>query len=376
MNCADEVVVLKQVCEGYAPLRKSVGGIVRLETEDGATSLHLSIINVLPSDGEDYRLYFSSGKNKVVYFPLGKRPSFFRKTFDLPYEGKGFSAGLVHIADGIPTVFAFARTENGTPLPDFRKTITDACIQELSTEKASKTAKDGSNSNAVHLQKTPSENTPPERNPRADERENDSCREEPPTTTENVCEEYDDEVVATENYFENNDDFAEKLKKIKEFDNDGFEDALHDCGNKKENESGEKAFESLADEESFGGSEEYSESNPYFRKVKNELENLFDSFPKEQSLERSIPKSRWARVSFSADKYYVVGVVSENGKEKYVCYGIPSEYKSNPPKELDGFCSFVPSSVFDMCGKGYYMMFQDAVTGECVKLNDSGKEKS
>lgn len=374
MNCADEVVVLKQVAEGYAPPRKSVGGIVRLETEDGVTSLHLSLINVLPSDGEDYRLYFSSGKNKTVCFSLGKRPSFFRKTFDLPYEGKGFSAGLVHVADGIPTVFAFARTENGTPLPDFRKTVTDACIQELSTARSEKSSENDSKGCASVSQKNPSESASPDPVAETNGVKNNARPKSP--ATESACEEYDDEVVATENYFENNDDFAEKLKKIKEFDNDGFEDALHDCGNEKENESSEKAFESLADEESFGGGEEYSESNPYFRKVKNELENVFDSFPKERSLERCIPKSRWARVSFSADKYYVVGIVGENGKEKYICYGIPSEYKSNPPKELDGFCSFVPSSVFDMLGKGYYMMFQDAVTGECVKLNDSGKEKS
>ena len=46
---------------------------------------------------------------------------------------------------------------------------------------------------------------------------------------------------------------------------------------------------------------------------------------------------------------------------------MPSVYSETPPKELDGYCSFIPLSVFDMKGDGFWMMFQDAVTGECIK---------
>ena len=63
----------------------------------------------------------------------------------------------------------------------------------------------------------------------------------------------------------------------------------------------------------------------------------------------------------------IVGLVKEGGKEKYICYGVPAVYSKEPPKELKGFCSFIPLSVFDMKGDGYWMMFQDAVTGECIK---------
>jgi hypothetical protein len=66
----------------------------------------------------------------------------------------------------------------------------------------------------------------------------------------------------------------------------------------------------------------------------------------------------------------VVGLVLESGKEKYICYGVPCTYSKNPPKELKGFCSFIPLSIFDLTGKGYWMMFQDAITGEHVQKPD------
>ena len=90
-------------------------------------------------------------------------------------------------------------------------------------------------------------------------------------------------------------------------------------------------------------------------------------FPEEPALSKIIPESRWAKINYSSDKFYVVGVINENEKEKYICYGVPAKYSAKPPKELKGFCSFVPLSYFDMKGDGYWMMFQSAITGECVK---------
>ena len=114
--------------------------------------------------------------------------------------------------------------------------------------------------------------------------------------------------------------------------------------------------------------QEDSRKHPYFRSVKAELTQIFCKFPKEEPLQTVFPQSEWARIHYSDQKYYVVGVVKEKGKEKYICYGIPATYSPEPPQELKGFCSFVPLSLFDMKGKGYWMMFQDATTGKCVHL--------
>ena len=79
------------------------------------------------------------------------------------------------------------------------------------------------------------------------------------------------------------------------------------------------------------------------------------------------PDSVFVRINYSSEKYYVVGVIKEKNTEKYVCYGVPAAYSETPPKELDGYCSFIPVSIFDMKGDGFWMMFQDATTGECIK---------
>ena len=72
---------------------------------------------------------------------------------------------------------------------------------------------------------------------------------------------------------------------------------------------------------------------------------------------------------FSRNKYYTVGVICDEKKPKYICYGVPAESRGEPPDALKGYCSFLPLSVFDLSGKGYWMMFQDAETGECVKIS-------
>ena len=61
-----------------------------------------------------------------------------------------------------------------------------------------------------------------------------------------------------------------------------------------------------------------------------------------------------------------MGVIKEDNLPKYICYGVPGAYSETPPKELDGYCTFIPLSVFDIMGDGFWMMFQDAITGECI----------
>ena len=67
-------------------------------------------------------------------------------------------------------------------------------------------------------------------------------------------------------------------------------------------------------------------------------------------------------------EYYVVGLMYENGEIKYVCYGIPSVYGDEPPKELKGFAQWLPIDSTKSDGFGYWITYQDAETGENVKL--------
>ena len=106
----------------------------------------------------------------------------------------------------------------------------------------------------------------------------------------------------------------------------------------------------------------------YYDRVRGELEALFARHPAERELADCIPYSRWAKVSFARGKYYAVGVISDEQKPRYICYGVPAAARTAPPDALRGFCSFMPLSVFEPEGRGYWMMFQDADTGQCVRI--------
>lgn len=331
MDYSKKILVLKQVTDGFSVSGKSVSGIFRLETENGVATLSLSVINLSAADGGCFYLFFMDDKKALYTFELGKRPFSVTKVLEIcPCVDKGLAVGISFIKDNLPVLLAFA-TENRDviDMSDFKKAITDKCIAE---RRKSKT--------------------------------------EPPTLYAKSEKKYDDEVVATENYYLNDRDFKDKLNIIESMD---YEYVRNENG-ESDNRSEEKTQEKFADdscvqnETDCNGCQNFNEQNPYYRTAKPELDLLFCKFPIEEPLTRAVANSKWVRVHYSDSKYYVVGLVKENGREKYICYGVPAKYSKEPPKELKGFCSFIPLSVFDLKGDGYWMMFQDAVTGECVKM--------
>ena len=104
--------------------------------------------------------------------------------------------------------------------------------------------------------------------------------------------------------------------------------------------------------------------------MKDELDKIFSENPEEDCLKSTVPQSRWVKIEY-AGGYYLVGVVEERKKPKYICYGVPAKYSPYPPKELAGYCTFIPLSVFEMKGDGFWMLFQSAETGECVHMGDN-----
>ena len=102
--------------------------------------------------------------------------------------------------------------------------------------------------------------------------------------------------------------------------------------------------------------------------MRADLDALFARHPAERELADCIPYSRWARVSFARNKYYAVGVICDEKKPQYICYGVPSPARTDPPDALRKYSSYVPVSLFSPDGAGYWMMFQDAETGRCVRI--------
>lgn len=170
--------------------------------------------------------------------------------------------------------------------------------------------------------------------------------------TRGKTEDYDDEMIAEENYYEYDDVDKENLK---------VNDA---CGEETENDG--------ADEELFGKEEEktdgafISENEArgfFFEKIRKDVNEIFKDFPREKTLEDMVGESRWARVCYDGEKYYAVGVIYENKTPKYVCYGAPGRY-GEKPDSVTGYCSFIPTSPFDLKGEGYFVMYQSASSGK------------
>ena len=104
----------------------------------------------------------------------------------------------------------------------------------------------------------------------------------------------------------------------------------------------------------------------FYEKNKSAIDNLFSSCERVDHLERLLPKTKWVKVPFDRERHYVVGLIGE--EPDYICYGLPSGYSPRPPVGLDGYTQWLPLDVRSPHGKGYWLLYQSAKTGETVRM--------
>ena len=171
---------------------------------------------------------------------------------------------------------------------------------------------------------------------------------------------------------QNKNDNFEDLQQIpiEEKQNEIFEQQLLDDYIDKEIKRTEVTTESEPEiKENFSmlGSNSKNKQSAFYSKIENQIEQIFESNEPDRVLESIIPDSKFCKV-MQGDDYYVFGIIYENGKEKCICYGIPSEYSLVPPKEVEGFSQWLPIDADNYAGRGYWMTYQDAVTGENIAV--------
>ncbi len=355
MDFEKKVLVLKQVTEGYSINGKPTSGIARLERENGVTTLYLTLVNYAPMTSGEFYVFVCDKTKKLRYFTLGKSPAGITKNLEFPLDiSSGLCFSIVFIKDDLPILVSYACADSlYVSIPDFKKLIAEQLLkdrrQNVKAVDPFVAAERLNDCQKIH---------------------NEYNEKSQPSTTETKVD-YNDEIVATENYYNNDLELSKKLEIINQMDKDDVRTKNVNGYSEREEtkEESQQNANFLQDEENFNSGENYSADNPYFLSVRAELDDIFQKFPEEKSLIRSVPDSKWAKINYSEQKYYVVGVIYENNKEKYICYGVPATYSTEPPKQLKGYCSFIPISVFDMKGDGFWMMFQDAVSGECVNIN-------
>lgn len=103
----------------------------------------------------------------------------------------------------------------------------------------------------------------------------------------------------------------------------------------------------------------------FYRNIRARLEEIMTINPACRELEKMIPESKWVKVYYDDEEYYVVGILTEDAEVKYLGYGVPGVEGIRPPKEAEELCDFL--TVENGEEEGYWLMFQNAANGELVK---------
>ena len=100
----------------------------------------------------------------------------------------------------------------------------------------------------------------------------------------------------------------------------------------------------------------------YYDSVKDEIGKVFVKFPPYYPLIRKYKEAFFVRIDFpSSEKYFVLGVLQRDGVIRYICYGLPAEKEDVTDKDF----VYVDNSPVS-----FWMLFQDAVTGQISVLDD------
>lgn len=130
-------------------------------------------------------------------------------------------------------------------------------------------------------------------------------------------------------------------------------------------ESDEKEINDLVDKEITSANNEHH----FYEMIAEQLNELFEKYPKERALENLIDNSKWVKIKNIDNKHYVVGIIYNNNDIKYICYGVPGNYSKEPPIELREYSQWLPTDITNPYDNGYWVMYQDADTGENVVIN-------
>lgn len=316
MGFYKKILVLKERAEGYSVSGRPLTGIVRIESEDGEAEVSLSLLNFAAVSEGEFHLSIVDCEGELFDFPIGSSPDgFSKKISPSPKADMGFAAVITYVNGEKAVHLAYAVSSS-----------IDLKAEDV-FEKIRRKLTDGEKKGA---------NLPL------------------------PAYFYDDETVATENYYLY-DEGKENAKLLAQ--NAGFE--IQNKGEK----AGETGEEQGIQDEVSATFKELPEGN-YYDKVKEEMDRLFAEYPREEKLQQCLPQAYFVKIKYAGEKYYVAGLIKENDKPKYICYGVPARYSENPPEALRGYAGFLPLSLFDLKGEGYWMMYQDAYTGKCVHINE------
>lgn len=404
MNFVKKMCILRQVKQGFSGDGKTLSGLIKIEQYGKNLSVEVSVINFAPLSSGEYYCLLADKKGRTEMLPL-RGKSLFNIVSELNAE-EGFCGVICFVKNGIvPIAYGF----NGENVYDWRTLVKNSVPSgvreaafaagnakagesaypsplsypsegrpgpngELSPEDAEGLFRDGYEEKPDPLKPSrqekerplpprPAHETPefPETDPQSPSPSENGAPGGETNVVRRASDKYDDETVATEDYYQ------KEKRKNERFEDDETRTYAHSEGGNQE-----QTDKKRQDSEANGDAEDVrnpfkTDSDGYYLAVKGEIDALFEKYPSDDSLKGVFAYSEWVRVRGEEGKAeYLVGVVYDDLKAKYICYALPAKDREDPPEEIKDVCTFVPSSAF-ADKEGFFVIFQSCSTGECIR---------
>ncbi len=350
MNYVKKMCILRQIKQGFSGDGKPLSGLIKIEQYGKNLAVEVSVINFAPLALGEYYCLLSDGRGKTEMLSL-RGKSVFNLLSDIDISG-GFCGIVCYVKDEVVPV---AYGINGNGSYDWRAILNKALPPVFPTKRK----KEGELATATLAEPVPESTPPPPAQimQSADQNQSAVSRETNSPPVEEQGKSYDDEAVATVNYYEEKE--RERFQSNQAYENANYQDA----GQAKDPQTGADSAQNV----DATRVRPAPDGEVYYLSVKRELDGLFSRYPQDKTLCKAFAYSEWARLRGTADDpQYLVGAVYENGRVKYLCYALAAKEPDNPPEEIRGVCSFVPVSPL-LGAKGFFVLFQSAASGECVK---------
>ncbi len=103
----------------------------------------------------------------------------------------------------------------------------------------------------------------------------------------------------------------------------------------------------------------------FYDEIRPKMQKLFASAQRMTVLENKMPDTKWVKVPYEKNGYYVVGIIGS--RPDYVAYGLPGKNAALPPEELGEGARWWAFDPEEEDGDGVWLLYQDARTGDSVR---------
>ena len=339
-----KILILSPAKNAFSPARNDdLKGVLIIERTSGGVSASLRLYNFFENKNYKYILAVTDSvgnKYKISLSPNASNVYAFMLDTDINLGGK-LTAIFVEINNGManPLIWGAADSK-ATPEYDFSNLLSQF-KSEISSESTS--FAQSSNNSSVHSDDYDSE-------------------QDINNIIDDEFSKYDkDDVLFTSN----NKDEEVIYKDDK---------SCEECVYKENFYGGVKAYSSekvVSEQKKYIKDDKepnsYGDVSNFFKIVSEQIDSLFKKYPPEKALESLLPNSKWVKIDYEGKgDYYAIGMLYQDEKLKYISYAVPSDFAGHEPDELKGVSQWFPLNTAEPNGKGYWIMYQDAESGECV----------